>query len=457
MPPFDLYCPLTRIIHSAFMCFHLTHTLDDGSTPDKPVHCVVWAKELHKLLFGDARTSYLFETSTGGMDGATEAGEGGADRASSGGAGAAADGAPPQREESVYMHVVQALPDAGDSKSVGAYARAVFQAIFHDEIQKRLSMAPDTYKTAARPPAALDLAAVEAGTLGAAAAATSGRAALPDQRVLSLAESAALFLSTVQAYYADAAKRAAFGALEFSKDEPLDVDFVTAATNLRAFTFGIPMQSRFDVKSIAGNIIPAIATTNAIVAGLQVLEAIKFVRGDNIAETGRWVHRCCLRRRLVVLHAVAADAHASSPQVRASAPSFTMRVNYERISGTSLLAAGTRTACATKRRRAACLWPRRRSRPTLSAWCAVNGMRPCSLTQRRRRCGISLTTCVVVVVAVVVCTRMRLVQCAFRFRNIRGKSDSPSFTDGRLPVPPTATFAGAQGRPVLQHAQHRQQ
>ena len=37
------------------------------------------------------------------------------------------------------------------------------------------------------------------------------------------------------------------------------------------------MQSRWNVKSIAGNIIPAIATTNAIVAALQVSEALKRV------------------------------------------------------------------------------------------------------------------------------------------------------------------------------------
>ncbi len=61
--------------------------------------------------------------------------------------------------------------------------------------------------------------------------------------------------------------------LQFSKDDPLDLDFVTAATNLRAAVFTIPLQSKFDVKSIAGNIIPAISTTNAVVAGLQVWQA----------------------------------------------------------------------------------------------------------------------------------------------------------------------------------------
>jgi ubiquitin-like 1-activating enzyme E1 B len=40
------------------------------------------------------------------------------------------------------------------------------------------------------------------------------------------------------------------------------------------------MQSKHDAKGIAGNIIPAIATTNAIIAGIQVMEAIKILRAD---------------------------------------------------------------------------------------------------------------------------------------------------------------------------------
>jgi hypothetical protein len=37
------------------------------------------------------------------------------------------------------------------------------------------------------------------------------------------------------------------------------------------------MKSRFSVKQKAGNIIPAIATTNAIIAGMVVMLAIKVV------------------------------------------------------------------------------------------------------------------------------------------------------------------------------------
>lgn len=101
------------------------------------------------------------------------------------------------------------------------------------------------------------------------------------------------------------------------------MDFVTAAANLRMHIFSMNMKSRFDVKckfyyqisgsgflwgwnvrqnfvlmlfklrlytstltqvnffsAMAGNIIPAIATTNAIIAGLIVLEGLKILSGE---------------------------------------------------------------------------------------------------------------------------------------------------------------------------------
>lgn len=71
------------------------------------------------------------------------------------------------------------------------------------------------------------------------------------------------------------------GSLVFDKDDQLAVEFVTAAANLRSFCFDIPMQSLFEAKGIAGNIVHAIATTNAIISGLIVLEAIKLLM-DNL-------------------------------------------------------------------------------------------------------------------------------------------------------------------------------
>lgn len=68
--------------------------------------------------------------------------------------------------------------------------------------------------------------------------------------------------------------------ITFDKDDEDTLDFVTASANLRSIVFGIESKSRFDIKQMAGNIIPAIATTNAIVAGLCVLQSFKVLRGD---------------------------------------------------------------------------------------------------------------------------------------------------------------------------------
>lgn len=56
------------------------------------------------------------------------------------------------------------------------------------------------------------------------------------------------------------------------------VDFVTAASNLRALIYGIPTADRLSTKRIAGKIVPAIATTTAVVAGLACVELLKVCR-----------------------------------------------------------------------------------------------------------------------------------------------------------------------------------
>ena len=86
------------------------------------------------------------------------------------------------------------------------------------------------------------------------------------------------------------------GAHAFDKDDRVAMKFVCAAANLRSYIFSIEVQSYHDCKGIAGNIIPAIATTNAIIAGLQVLEAVKILRNDRpIKEVCKYTY--CLRNR----------------------------------------------------------------------------------------------------------------------------------------------------------------
>lgn len=68
--------------------------------------------------------------------------------------------------------------------------------------------------------------------------------------------------------------------ITFDKDDEDTLDFVASSANIRSTIFGIERKSRFDIKQMAGNIIPAIATTNAIVAGLCVLQAFKVLKGQ---------------------------------------------------------------------------------------------------------------------------------------------------------------------------------
>lgn len=232
------------------------------STPSMPVHTIVWGKELYKLLFGSkVDNSMLFED-----DAITES----------------------EDEKSVYMDLVLELrkqhQDSKDNKitetEVKVHASKILTALYNTEVTKQIKM--DRYKTSKKKPEPLPLELIQEGTGYNPDTKESSKISPPTHSpsykytqtwspkdcVLEFTQCFLdVFLSDTPTFD------------EFDKDDSLAIRLVTAASNLRSHIFGIePLQSIYSAKGIAGNIIPAIATTNAIVSGLQVLQVFHILK-----------------------------------------------------------------------------------------------------------------------------------------------------------------------------------
>ncbi|GMH62601.1 hypothetical protein TrRE_jg9055 [Triparma retinervis] len=239
------------------------------STPSMPVHCIVWAKELYKLMFGSAPDSMLFEDEEGD-------------------------------EKSTFMSPVVdgrlKVEEKPSAEKLLKYTKSVLTALFTTEINKQLGM--DRYKGAKKTPVAHDVEAmtksIKAGDLKPPSETEGG-----EKRVWTNEECCQEIYCIVSEMYTVATSPPDIfsSSIAFDKDNHVAMRFVAAASNLRASVFKIETNSYYTAKGIAGNIIPAIATTNAIVAGQEVLELMKILKHgkDKVMEVCKFTY--CLRAK----------------------------------------------------------------------------------------------------------------------------------------------------------------
>jgi ubiquitin-like 1-activating enzyme E1 B len=210
------------------------------TTPDKPIHCIVWAKHLFAVCFGAADDS-------------------------------------------------QQVTDISASDLCNP--EFAFSKCFDKDIQ--ILAAQEGHWKSRPPPRPLP---IHAATSLTSRGAPDGP--LASQQAWSIADCAAHF---IESYKLLVVRRSGGATLEFDKDDDTHMDFVAAAANLRAHCFGIALQTRFASQSMAGSIIPAIATTNAIIAGQMVIEALRLLSGRQ--SECRQVFKCLSasgRRRLLL-------------------------------------------------------------------------------------------------------------------------------------------------------------
>ncbi|CAN1255857.1 SUMO-activating enzyme subunit 2 [Linum perenne] len=229
------------------------------STPSKFVHCIVWAKELlFAKLFGDKNQDNDLNVHSGDAAGSSEQADDVFDRK--------ADETIEQYGRRIYDHVFGYNIERALSNEETWKNRHKPRPIYSRDISAEL-MHPNGNSDNGGP--ADDPLSVSAMTV---------LGLKNPQELWSLDENSRVFLEALKLFFEKRGKE--IGNLSFDKDDPLAVEFVTAAANIRAASFGIALHSLFEAKGIAGNIVHAVATTNAIVAGLIVIEAIKVLQKD---------------------------------------------------------------------------------------------------------------------------------------------------------------------------------
>jgi ubiquitin-like 1-activating enzyme E1 B len=219
------------------------------NTPSEPIHCIVWAKHLFNQLFGEDNADEDVSPDT-------------ADPEASGDAGKDA-----LEVESNEKGNVERVSTKQWAMNCDYMPEKLFNKFFNDDINYLLSMA-NLWKTRTAPKPMKFGENVDEII-------EANEGVMRDQKIWSISECQKVFADSINNLKEQITKLKVDDHLVWDKDDKDAMDFVAACANIRSIIFTIPQKSRFDMKSMAGNIIPAIATTNAITSGFVVLHAFK--------------------------------------------------------------------------------------------------------------------------------------------------------------------------------------
>lgn len=224
------------------------------NTPTKPIHCVIWAKEyLYPLLFGDG--SGVDDDDNDDNDDVNTTNQ--------------KDNYKNTDKRSMDESTIKDLSKLSDDE----FSRKVFEFLFITEIE-RISSYKELWTTC-RAPEALS-GKIEPCSV---VEDDNHRTQFTINELMYLFGKSLLSLRARPHY------------IPFDKDDVDAMKFIYYSSLLRAKVYGIAFEEKdgsdnsgfsaigslFAVKSLAGNIIPAIATTNAIVAAMITCQAINII------------------------------------------------------------------------------------------------------------------------------------------------------------------------------------
>ncbi|KAI3381905.1 hypothetical protein SNEBB_010204 [Seison nebaliae] len=243
-------------VTSCFECYkrieHKKHTekvypnCTIRNTPSKMIHCVIWAKHLFNQLFGvpDAEDMVSPETTTDDNE-----------------------------ETDKVLESLRSL-----AISVDYEGQRLFDRLFYDDINYLLRM-KDLWKERQPPtPYKFDILIqeTERNDKKISRKKDEKKVMLETEKIGTIQENVQLFVDSIKKLNK---RLKEVNSIEWDKDDPMSIDFTCSAANIRGTVFDIgPLISPFACKTMSSNIIPAIASTNAITAGLIVGECIRFLR-----------------------------------------------------------------------------------------------------------------------------------------------------------------------------------